>query len=334
MTKPQKGSFSYLIGLKHVEEWQALGIVAFTYFLLHTRWSTFTLNEHWLVYWTWFWLNGTFCWFCATIVHNSIHVPPFVHAFGNKIWQYALAISYGYPVATLTAAHNQSHHRFTQGPRDVHRTDKMRFSYNGFNLLFYVPFLLRSDVWQGMKWMQLAKKNKMAIYWQCQREAVLLIAFNIAFALADWRKYLHVVFLPQLLAKWGFLSINILQHDGCPTPEVDKWNFSRNFIDPKLNFFTCNNGYHTAHHLNAGMHWSELKKYHEKKVKPFIHPNLDCDSILKFLVYYFLIPEFMYEHAGRRNHKGEPYVLPPYVEDQEWVITGFTKQTYSDGTSL
>ena len=103
-------------------------------------------------------------------------------------------------------------------------------------------------------------------------------------------KYIHVILLPQVLAKWGLISVNMFQHDGCPRPEVDKYNFSRNFVDPVLNWFTCNNGYHTAHHLNPGLHWSELKRYHEEKVKPNMNPCLDVDSLMLFFIVHFVLP--------------------------------------------
>lgn len=328
MTKPAKGTFSHLVGLKHVEDWRAIGIVAFTFYLLLHRWNNFTLEESWGTFWGWFWFNSTFCWFCATIVHNSIHVPPFVHSFGNQIWQYALVLGYGYPVSTLIAGHNLSHHRFTQGPKDVMRTDKMRYSYNGLNLLLFVVSIVRSTTAQSIIYMNLAKKNKMPIYWQCKRETFFVILMNLTFCAANWRKYIHVILIPQILAKWGLISINLFQHDGCPKPEVDKYNFSRNFVDPVLNWFTCNNGYHTAHHLNPALHWSELKNFHDKRVKPNMNPCLGVDSLILFFFTHFIIP------GGRTNWKGEPYVLPPAVEDESWVDSNFIKQTYSDGSSL
>ena len=37
-----------------------------------------------------------------------------------------------------------------------------------------------------------------------------------------------------------------------------------NIIDPTYNWFTCNLGYHTAHHLQCGKHWAELPALHEQ----------------------------------------------------------------------
>ncbi len=39
---------------------------------------------------------------------------------------------------------------------------------------------------------------------------------------------------------------------------------SYNITDPWYNFFTCNLGYHTAHHLQCGRHWSQLPQLHQE----------------------------------------------------------------------
>lgn len=42
-----------------------------------------------------------------------------------------------------------------------------------------------------------------------------------------------------------------------------KYNHSRNFTGPILNFFCFNNGYHTQHHISPGLHWSLLPMRHK-----------------------------------------------------------------------
>lgn len=69
-----------------------------------------------------------------------------------------------------------------------------------------------------------------------------------------------------------------------------KWNHSRNFVDPILNYLILNNGYHTMHHMYPGKHWTELKELHEKMVKPHIDPRLDCPSLFGYLFKTFIYP--------------------------------------------
>merc|ERR1712008_269590 len=122
-------------------------------------------------------------------------------------------------------------------------------------------------------------------------------------------------------------SINLPQHDGCPSPEEDRYNFARNFTGPILNFFTCNNGYHTIHHLFPGMHWSKLKQEHERIVKPRLHPPLDQPCLLKYIALTYVLP------GGRVMHDGSPYRMPPPVCDEPWLTEDVT-ETYSNGKTL
>jgi fatty acid desaturase len=46
--------------------------------------------------------------------------------------------------------------------------------------------------------------------------------------------------------------------------ESDPHKASYNITDRWYNFFTCNLGYHTAHHMRCGLHWSQLPQLHAK----------------------------------------------------------------------
>ena len=65
-----------------------------------------------------------------------------------------------------------------------------------------------------------------------------------------------VYIVPTMIGKYLIVTLNMLQHKGCD-PE-SKYNHSRNFTGPILNFFCFNNGYHTQHHIS--LHWSLLPK--------------------------------------------------------------------------
>lgn len=327
MTKPgPHDCLSNFIGLKHVEDWRSIGIVLYTFVCLKIRWETYDENESWLVASFWFVWNSTFCWYCACIVHNSIHVPPFRRKSFNDLWQLLLVSTYGYAVSVLIPGHNLSHHKYTQGPKDVMRTDKMRYSYNLINLLLFFPTIFHHVLAQDNAYMAQMRKQGQPIYYQTVRELIWFVFYTSCLLYCNWWKYMMVFVGPQFMAKWGIVSINIFQHDGLPEPEEDKYNFSRNFTDPILNWFTCNNGYHTAHHICPGTHWSKYKTYHETKVKPFMNPNLDQSSLIWFFIRCFILP------GGRLDKDGKPYVLPPVKQDEPWFDAAKIYETYSDGS--
>jgi len=329
MTKPKKGSLSESIGLKHVEEWRAIAIVVFTFTMLHVRWFTYSSKDSWGYTFAWFLFLSIFCWYCATIVHNSIHVPPFRQKWKNQAWQYSLCLCYGYAVSTLIPGHNLSHHAYTQGPKDVIRTDKMRWSWNFINWVLFIPRVGGAIMEQDTAYVWEMRRRDKPIYYQIRNETIWFVVWQFVYGLSNLEKYIFVIFLPQLMAKVGIISINLYQHDALPTPEEDKFNFSRNFVDPWLNFFTCNNGYHTAHHLSPGTHWSNMKKYHDKNVKPHMNPILDVSSILWFTLSRFVLP------GGRLDQHGKQYVLPPEYPDEPWFVPeSITDETYSDKSSF
>lgn len=140
--------------------------------------------------------------------------------------------------------------------------------------------VFRNDVGYFM----VQRKLNRPIYKQVRLEILALFLFN-AFWLYNGGviKYLFLLYVPQLWAKWFITTINLLQHDGCEmTSETfkGKYNHSRNFTGSFLNFWFLNNGYHTVHHLHPAMHWSILKDKHEEMIKPNNHPSLNHESML------------------------------------------------------
>jgi fatty acid desaturase len=311
------------LNLRHHEDLRTMGIVGTTFALFFTRWALRHTPLHYAVSFVWWWSLAIFAWFCATIVHNCVHVPQFKERWQNNLWQLVLTLSYGFPVSTLIPGHNLSHHKHTQGPKDVIRTTKMRWSYNLLNAAFFIPTVLPAIQTQDGQYLyQQAVKGRPIIF-QVLREVSTFVIVNLLLCLWDWKSYIVIVLLPQLFAKVGIISINLPQHDGCPTPQEDKYNFSRNFTGPILNFFTCNNGYHTIHHWYPGMHWSVLKTEHERQIAPHMHPALDQPDMLWYLFYTYLLP------GGRVMYDGSPYKMPPPAKDEPWYSQDMT-ETYSD----
>ena len=76
-----------------------------------------------------------------------------------------------------------------------------------------------------------------------------------------------------IFANWSMIFINYIQH-----VHADPWsehNHSRNFVRKLGNWFVFNNGYHTAHHESAGLHWSKLPEAHAK-IAHLIDPELNA----------------------------------------------------------
>jgi fatty acid desaturase len=127
----------------------------------------------------------------------------------------------------------------------------------------------------------------------------------------DWKSFLLYVFIPHRYAGWGIITMNFLQHDGCD--QDSEHNHSRNFVGRAVNWFTFNNGYHSIHHVQPGLHWSLLPEAHARLIAPYIHPNLDQPSLLAYCWRAFVWP------AKRLTFEGKPVVLPEEGPDEDWI---------------
>jgi hypothetical protein len=74
------------------------------------------------------------------------------------------------------------------------------------------------------------------------------------------------------------------------------------------NFLVFNNGYHAAHHENAGLHWSKLPEAHAK-IAHLIDPRLNEQSIFGFCFRSYVLGFF--SSRFRTRQIGRPAYDPP-----------------------
>jgi beta-carotene hydroxylase len=248
---------------------------------------------------------------CAVIIHNTIHAPIFKSKQFNKLFQFVLSFTYGHSVSAYVPGHNFSHHKYTQHLEDAIRTTKMRYRINIFNQLFFF-YALSGDIVKGeFAFAGRMRKERPEWFWQYALELGLVILSNIILLLINWKCALLFWIIPHQYAAWGIVGTNYFQHDGCD--EDHPYNHTRNFSSKFLNFFLFNNGFHGAHHEKPNLHWSLLPEYHAKNIRPHIHPNLDRESLIKYLFEAHIYP------GKRVDYLGNPVVLPPKTVDKDWV---------------
>ena len=85
------------------------------------------------------------------------------------------------------------------------------------------------------------------------------------------------------------MFFNFIQH-----VHTDAWSesdHSRNFVGPWFNFLFFNNGYHTAHHDDPALHWSQLPKAHSA-IADSIDPQLNQRNLVVFLFRQYFVALF------------------------------------------
>lgn len=265
----------------------------------------------------WYFIIPFLLWMCtinfmvAITIHNTVHCPVFKNKFLNKIHFILLTLAFGSPATGYVPGHNLSHHKHLQTPKDNARTDKMRYKWNFLNQFLFFFVMIPGIIKTESKFVREVGPHRPRWYKTYWTEVAILWIWRITWLIVDWRYFLIVLFIPNIYAVWGIFGTNFWQHDGCD--EHHPYNHSRNFSGKLFNILVCNNGYHGAHHMKPSLHWSLYPEFHDKEIKPYIHPNLDRKYLIPYLWESCIWP------GKRVDYLGNPIKLPPKTKDQDWV---------------
>lgn len=255
------------------------------------------------------WVSFYFAISSATIAHNHQHCPTFESKRWNQFMGDWVSVFYGYPTFAWVPTHNLNHHRYVNKAGDATITWRIT---NSHNVLVAVTYFFVSSFYQATpinEFIKKARESKPALYLNIIRQYVVcfgtqLVLMGVAIWLHGFREgffvWLFTLGLPAFVALWTVMLFNYEQH--VHTDPWSDYNHSRNFVGKLLNFLLFNNGYHTAHHENAGTHWSELPAAHAK-IADKIHPELKQRSLwwywLKQYVLSPLFPQLGTRQIGR-----------------------------------
>jgi len=88
---------------------------------------------------------------------------------------------------------------------------------------------------------------------------IVLIALSVLFYL-NWQNALIIFFIPMVFGYFFTCWHTYSHHAGLDTD--NPYEASHNVMHRWYNIMTGNLGYHTAHHVKPGLHWSRLPEYH------------------------------------------------------------------------
>eukprot|EP00403_Amphidinium_massartii_P019939 CAMPEP_0178409924 /NCGR_PEP_ID=MMETSP0689_2-20121128/20712_1 /TAXON_ID=160604 /ORGANISM="Amphidinium massartii, Strain CS-259" /LENGTH=250 /DNA_ID=CAMNT_0020031079 /DNA_START=165 /DNA_END=917 /DNA_ORIENTATION=+ len=231
------------------------------------------------------------------MVHNAMHRDVFTVQGVETTWRVILSATFGFPVEAYKPTHNLNHHVHTQHEEDHLHTSQMKYRSPLLNLLMFFP-----TVYPGISKLEneFIRKEFHKRSWRFVFFVVQVMAAHgttLALLALDWRRGLLYWLIPNLLAVDAIITMNMLQHDGCDmivrgehrgsNMEI---NSARNFVGPVINWFTCNNGYHTIHHMFSTVHWTEYPALHAKLVEPHIDPALNEKCIVRYIWRTYIWP--------------------------------------------
>ncbi|MCO4772434.1 MAG: fatty acid desaturase [Deltaproteobacteria bacterium] len=276
-----------MLGLRYNADLRTLAFVAAWFALVIGMW---TQGVHWAGYAVLLVLSLSM----GPIAHNHVHGGTFRSSKANQLFTWIVTLSYGYPVVAWIPTHLQNHHVYGNRPGDESAT--WRWTHRNAPWMAFVYFPMSAwyqgrliNSYLGRLW---KRHRKIAVL---KTSEYVLWALWIGTALVlDWRKALLLLGAPAIVSLYSVHLFNYVQHVGCDWDS--KYNQSRNFVGPIANALLFNNGFHTVHHLDGGLHWSLAPAEHAK-IADLIHPELNQGNALWWLTRSYLLAFFMGEES-------------------------------------
>ena len=232
----------------------------------------------------------------GVLAHNHNHRRVFENKRANAFYQAALSFFYGYPTFAWIPTHNENHHRYVNRPEDATATTRHTSKNTPWKAF---TFFFASAAWQAPLMSaylrRIRRHSKTAHLWLLAQYVFVfgghIAACAIAISLHGGARgafvYASALGIPAAGALWGLMFTNYVQHVDCEPGS--RWNHSRNFVSPWMNYLVFDNGFHTVHHDRPNMHWSEARAAHEAVVAN-IDPRLQESSILSYCVKTYVLP--------------------------------------------
>ena len=190
--------------------------------------------------------------------HHHQHVP----TFRNPVLNMVLEVIYGFQTGVLPHGwvlhHNLGHHpNYMKGAKDEsswltksgRKMGEVEYTFR-VSLMAYVLIarnILKYEAKHGLRFSLglVLTVGIFAIFWSINPiNAVLLFL------------------LPGIGGLFGTVWHTYKHHSGLATDIAEEASW--NMMDPFYNLLTGNLGYHTAHHISCGTHWSKLPALHDR----------------------------------------------------------------------
>jgi len=195
-------------------------------------------------------------WICSWNHHHQ-HRPTFKHWLPNRLLDIVFGFQTGVTSHTWFLHHVVGHHvNYLDQDKDEsrwRRDDGTTMGEVEYGLLTAISAYPRA--WAvGAKYPR-ARRTFL-------RMGILQAALLGALMLTNFWNALWVFAFPMMLSLYLTAWATYFHHADLDTD--DGMEASYNILHPLYNLATGNLGYHTAHHLQHGLHWSELPRLHRE----------------------------------------------------------------------
>lgn len=218
---------------------------------------------------------------CTLINHNHRHHPIFKKNHYNEAFNLILSLCMGAPSTRLHLVHHFNHHLHYPSHGDW---SHFELNGKGRGIKKILTYLYSATRTMTKNRSSLVNSNKRRL--ALRNERLILYFLGTIALIINWKISVFVIFPGWIIGLSLLLTSNLLNHDQCDTSSTI--NHSRDFLNRFENWFFCNNGYHTAHHLKPSLHWEELPRLHQEAVAGKKATQFTVDSFFSYLIQYCL----------------------------------------------
>jgi fatty acid desaturase len=199
------------------------------------------------------------------LLHLHIHRPYSRNRAINLVLDLSLGFVTGMTASNWRIQHLYGHHRGIDMPYRGDRTWQLEkysplraisFSLTSLWDTFYAPIAesFRKGVLDNVT-------APISYRWAFCEQTLLLLFVG---ALLIWQPRLVLLYLLPWYFATQFITryVDYLNHYGCDENSENPYVRANNSLSWSFNVMTHNFGYHTAHHIRPGAHWTELPAIH------------------------------------------------------------------------
>ncbi len=197
---------------------------------------------------------------CGCIQHDHAHLPLWRPRGLNLLTSLWLAALRGDGPWTWLPTHIANHHRHANRRGDLTLTWRTGVGNHVGNLALYAGIGLALYVVAALRFFAatMARDRRLGLAIAAQ------VAVPIALHAWGWRhdasRALWLIALPQVFGIVAMVATGYMQHHHAD--ERSAWAHSRDFTGWSNNRLHFNHGYHSVHHVDRALHWSEWPAAH------------------------------------------------------------------------
>ena len=260
---------------------RSVTLVIFTLFLIISLLGMNFSELNFLKYFMALMLLSFFTIVCNLINHNHRHHPIFKKNYLNSLFNLILTIVIGAPSTRLHLIHHFNHRFYYPSKEDWSHYEQ---NAKGKGIKRILTYIFNATVSMSKNRYKIIS-NK--FYTKSLKiEKILFLSFSLIAIIINWKIFAFLIFPGWYIGLCMMLISNLLNHDRCH--DITNFNHSRDFLNVFENWFFCNNGYHTAHHVKPHLHWEDLPKFHHETILKVKDSQYISSSFFLYLLQYII----------------------------------------------